>query len=370
MTLPTHDPGFTTDAQTSAFSPAARVRAMCRYEAALARSSAAAGVVPTAVADRIAAACEAGVDDPTDVLVEGWEQGTPVLPLLARLRAALDDEAAGWVHHGATTQDVVDTATMLQARDALAALRSDLVGLATGLRGVAVAHRDTPAAAWTFLQAAVPTTMGRRVAGWLSPVVAHLATLRELAGTLPVQLGGPSGTLDALGERGIEVVEGVAEELGLAVPVLPWHTDRTVVATLVGALQRTARTMATIGTDLALLAHDGAVRMRAGASSSMPGKRNPIDATRAVAAAEACGGAASIVTRGRPHELERGVGGWHAEWLAVPLVFQTAGAAVEATGRAVAGLEVVTTGGGGGPTPATGAFVDRVVAACDREVER
>ena len=120
--------------------------------------------------------------------------------------------------------------------------------------------------------------------------------------------------------------------------------------------------MATIGTDLALLAHDDVVRMRAGGSSSMPGKRNPIDATRAVAAAEACGGAASIVTRGRPHELERGVGGWHAEWLAVPLVLHTSAAAVEATAAAVATLEVVSgAGGSNGPTPATGTFVDRAV---------
>ncbi len=341
---------------------------MCRFEAALARASAGRGVVPTPVAERIAVACDTAIDDPEAVLAEGWQQGTPVLPLLARLRGRLDDEAAGWLHHGATTQDVVDTAMVLQARDGLAALRTDLLALGRDLRTVAVTHRDSPTAAWTFLQPAVPTTMGRRVAGWLDAVVTHLRDLRELAVALPVQLGGPSGTLDALGADGVAVVDAVADELGLRAPVLPWHTDRTVVARMVGAVQRTARTMATIGTDLALLAHDDVVRMRAGGSSSMPGKRNPIDATRAVAAAEACGGAASIVTRGRPHELERGVGGWHAEWVAVPLVFHTAGAAVEAIGAALATLEVVTgTVGSNGPTPATGTFVDRAVAAFDEE---
>ena len=365
------DPGFTTDAMARVLAPEARVAAMCRFEAALARGQAHVGVVPVAVSDQIARVCAAGVGDAAAVLAEGWDAGTPVLPLLERLRAALDDEAAGWIHHGATTQDAVDTGMVLQAREALDVLRGDLVALARGLRDVAVVHRDTPAAAWTFLQPAVPTTMGRRVAGWLSPVVVHLTDLRRLTSTLPLQLGGPSGTLDALGDQAVEVVDAVAAELGLAAPELPWHTDRTVVATLVGALERTARTMATIGTDLALLAHDGVVRMRAGGSSSMPGKRNPIDATRAVAAAEACSGVASVVTRGRPHELERAVGGWHAEWMAVPLVLHTVAAAVEATRRAVDTLEVVASRGGGqGPTPAARTFVDRVVASCEAELAR
>lgn len=370
MTLPTVDSGFSTARLTEAFAAEARVAAMCRFESGLARASASAGVVPSETADRIVKACDAGVDDAEAVLAEGWQDGTPVLPLLTRLRAGLDAEAARWLHHGATTQDVIDTAMMLQARAGLDALRADLVAVARDLRAAAVTHRDTPAAAWTFLQPAVPTTMGRRVAGWLAPVVTHLRELRETGAALPVQLGGPSGTLDALGHDALAVVEALAEDLGLVAPDLPWHTDRTVVASLVGTLERTARTLATIGTDLALLAHDGIARMRAGDSSSMPGKRNPIDAVRAVAAAEACAGAASVVTRGRPHELERGIGGWHAEWWAVPLVFQTAGAAAEAIRDAVGSLEVVVDGGTEGPTPATGVFVDRVVAACDTEVGR
>lgn len=371
MTLPTLDPGFTTEAMARVLTAEARVAAMCRFEAALARASAKAGVVPADVAERVVAACDAGVSDPDAVLAEGWEQGTPVLPLLARLRAGLDDEAAGWLHHGATTQDAVDTAMVLQARQALDVVRGDLVALAHGLRDAAVTHRDLPAAAWTFLQPAVPTTMGRRIAGWLSPVVTHLADLRQARATLPVQLGGPSGTLDALGAQALAVVDAVASELDLAVPDVPWHTDRTVVAALVGTLERTARTMAGIGTDLVLLAHDEVVRMRSGKSSSMPGKRNPIDGARAIAAAEVCSGMATVVTGGRPHELERGVGGWHAEWVAVPVVLHTTAAAVEAIRRAVDTLEVVRgTGPGDGPTPAVDAFVDRVVARCDAEVDR
>lgn len=368
MTRPSFDPGFTTPAMAAVYAPEARVAAMCRVEAGLAVAAADTGVIDRGVADQIVAACGKPVDDPEALLVDGWQAGTPVLPLLDVLRSRLPADVAAWVHHGATTQDVVDTAAVLQARDAVTVLHDDLTGLARSLRAHAVSHRDTPATGWTFLQPAVPTTVGMRMAGWLSPVMAHLRALVATRDALPVQLGGPSGTLDALGDHALAVVDGLAAHLDLAVPDLPWHTDRTVFADLMGCLERVGRTMATIGTDLALLAHDGSARMRAGRSSSMPGKRNPIDAVRAVAAAEACAGIASVVTRGRPHELERGVGGWHAEWLAIPMAFQTCAAAVEGIADALTTLEIVPSDVDGGPTPASAAFVDRVVAACDAEV--
>ena len=372
MTTPTFDPGFSTEAMAAVLAPAARVEAICRFEAALAAASADHGVVPREIAERIVAACTDPVHDPGTVLAEGWARGTPVMPLLERLRARLDDEAARWLHHGATTQDVVDTALMLQLSEALAALRVDLVRVAHALRSIAVGHRDTPAAAWTFLQPAVPTTVGRRAAGWLQPVVTHLAQLRVLQAGLPLQLGGAAGTLDGFGDDGIGIVASVAERLGLVATTLPWHTDRTPITTVVAALERVARTMAKVGIDIGLLAHDGAATTRAGGSTSMPGKRNPIDAIRAIAAAEACSGAASIVLRGKPHELERGLGGWHAEWLAVPLVLHTVAAAVEATADAVGSLEIIESSGTptDGPTPGIAAMVDRVVADCDEELSR
>ncbi len=368
MTRPSFDPGFTTPALAAVYSPEARVAAMCRVEAALAVAAAGAGIVDRAVADQIVAACGMPVGDADALLADGWQAGTPVLPLIETLRSRLPDDVAGWLHHGATTQDVVDTAAVLQARDAVTILHDDLSVLARSLRGHVVAHRDTPATGWTFLQPAVPTTVGLRMAGWLSPILGHRRALTALREGLPVQLGGPSGTLDGLGDHALAVVDGLAAHLDLVVPELPWHTDRTVFGDLMGRLERVARTMATIGTNLALLAHDGVARMRAGGSSSMPGKRNPIDAVRAVAAAEACVGATSVVTRGRPHELERGVGGWHAEWFAVPVAFQTCGAAVAGIADAVASLEIVEADVDGGPTPASAAFVDRVVATCDAEV--
>lgn len=360
------DPGFTTERMRAVFDAAARVAAMCRFEGALAAASADAGVVPAGAAEQIARACAAPSPDPMAILAAGWAEGTPVLPLLRELRAALPDDAAHWLHHGATTQDVVDSGLAVQARDGLAALDGELCAVAGTLRQVVEEHRDLPVQGWTFLQPAEPTTVGLRAAGWLAPTVRHLGALRAARAGLVVQLGGPTGTQAALGDRADAVTEGLARRLGLAVPDLPWHTDRSRVAELAGLLERVARTMAKIGTDLVLLAHDGEVRVRAGASSSMPGKRNPIDAVRAIAAAEACSGAASIVTRGRPPELERGAGGWHAEWLAVPLTFCTCAAAVEGIRRALTSLEIDAAPAAAGPSPAAQAFVDRVLRAHDR----
>lgn len=361
MSLPTFDPGFTTTAMAAAFSPAALVAEMCVVEAALARASAEQGLFPVAVAERIAAAC-GSPPDADAVLAGTWEDGTPVIAMLAALRAGMAAEDGHWLHHGATTQDVVDTAMMRQAREGLQVMTRELYGLALALGTLATDHRDDPVEAWTFLQPAVPTTIGLRVAGWLSPVVTHLDDVRQVMAGLPVQLGGATGTLATLGEAGPAVVEGVAGRLGLAVPRMPWHSDRTPVRQVVGLLQQVAATMAMIATDLALLAHNGRASMRSGGSSSMPDKHNPVDAIRAIAAAEACAGVASTITRGRPHELERGVGGWHAEWFALPMTFHTAGAAVHAIRRAVDTLELIGGPVEGGPTPASGHFVDQVLA--------
>jgi len=371
MTAPTSDPGFATAASVAALSPAAHVAAMARVEAALAVGVARAGLADAAVALRVEAACREPLDAPDTLLAEGWEQGTPVLPLLDRLRTRLaddDDDALALLHRGATTQDVVDTAMLLQAREVLAGIEGDLVALVADLLDLAVDHRATPARAFTLLQPAVPTTVGRRAAGWLAPLVEHLRTLRALGAGLPLQLGGPTGTLPAYGADADDVVRAVATELGLGVPLLAWHADRGPVEVLLARLAGLARTVGGIATDLVLLAEHGTVRMRAGASSAMPDKRNPVDAVRARAAATACGAAASAVLAGPFHELERAAGAWHVEWWAVPQVLHTAAAAVEAIARALAGIEVVPEQLPGdeaaaAATPAALAAVDRVVAA-------
>jgi 3-carboxy-cis,cis-muconate cycloisomerase len=190
-----------------------------------------------------------------------------------------------------------------------------------------------------------------------------------------VQLGGPAGDLAAYGGAAPRVVEAFAGRLALRVPDLPWHTDRTPITAVVAAVAGTARTAATIAEDLALLAQAevGEVRMRPGGSSSMAGKRNPIDAVRALAAADACAGLAATVTGARPHELERAAGAWHTEWFAVPLVMQTAGAAVAAVGEAVAGAELdqaraAANLGAAGPPDTTAAqmLIQRVLAESEQ----
>jgi 3-carboxy-cis,cis-muconate cycloisomerase len=276
------------------------------------------------------------------VLAATWSEGTPLRPLLDEIRARLPEEQASWLHFGATTQDAVDTATMLLSRRGLEVLDAGLVAVAGEMARLVTAHRDQPQIGRTFFQHARPTTFGFTVAGWLNETITDIIDLREAGLSLAVQLGGPVGNLSDYGERATDVVEALAKRLGLVAPALPWHTDRSRVAGLAAALERSARTMARVGLDVALLASSdiAEVSVRSGGSSSMAGKQNPMDSIRAVTAAEICTAAAQVITAGRLNELERGVGGWHAEWAALPLVFQRAAAATEAITGCLTSLEV------------------------------
>lgn len=340
--LPTFDPGFTTPEMTVVFDPDHRVKALLAFEAALAATEAEAGLIPTESASEIARACGAFSGDSASIIASTWENGTPLISLLDGIREQLTDESAPWVHHGATTQDAVDTASMLQLKDGLAVLDRCVSTVAGRLADLAEAHRSTPMMARTFLQLAQPTTFGVRVAQWLEPLVRALIDLRGAKTSLPVQLGGPVGNLAPFGEAATRVVETLAAKLGLESPVIPWHTDRSHVMRPVAVAETIAIAMGKIGTDLVLLAQSevAELKMRPGASSSMDHKRNPIDAIRAVAAAGACLAAASALRSGHGQELERGIGGWHLEWWAAPLVFQAAAASVEAISACLHSLEV------------------------------
>jgi len=181
-----------------------------------------------------------------------------------------------------------------------------------------------------------------RTSWWLHSVLDHHDGIRELNAGLRVQLGGSDGRRSALGDRGSQVVAHLADRLGLAPSVITWHSDRGGVIALVQALERIAMTMAKIAGDIAILASSDVseISVRSGGSSSMPGKRNPIDSIRALAAASACSGAVTMLTSAPPPELDRGVGSWHVEWLAVPLAFGAAAAAVEAMRVCLDSLEV------------------------------
>lgn len=273
------------------------------------------------------------------ILAEGWVAGTPVVPLLDRLRDQVPAELAGSLHMGATTQDILDTALMLQVRAALAELVIMSADHAAYLAALARTHRTTATMAYTLGQPAAPTLLGYRFARWLDGVVGAAERLVTVVESLPVQLAGPVGDGSTIAP---EVVAGVAAQLGLAVPALPWHTDRGPVLDAVDAALGAARAAAKVATDTVLLAQPaiGELLVRGGGSSALAGKRNPIDAVHALAAHDACAGVASVVIGARPHELERATGSWHAEWFAVPLVCCTAGAALSAIAVSTGSIEV------------------------------
>lgn len=359
-------PGFTTDAMSGVFSDAVRVHWFCRFEAELAAAQAEVGMVTREVAAAIAAACEREVDDPSGLLATGEENGSVILALLDQLRAGLSAESADWVHFGATTQDVVDTATMLQVRQGFKVLGVPLAAMAERLVELADAHRDTPVMGRTFLQDARATTFGAKTALWLSGVLDHIHRMADLDSRLPLQLGGPVGDGASYGPKWPTVAEEMASRLGLIVPVAPWHTDRRVVTEIAALVGGVASTMAKIGVDVALLAQAGEMRVRPGRSSSMPDKRNPIDSIRAIAAGRVCGVAVSGLVSAPPPERERSLGGWHAEGALLPIAFQAGAAAVAAMGAGLASLEVDEARmaeKAGSAAPDTDALIDAVLAA-------
>lgn len=365
MAAPTFDPGFSTEELTAVYSANSTVAAMLEFEAALALALADAGIAPPDEAEDVAAACRAGVADPEAIVAATWAGGTPIIALRESLGAGK------WFHYGATSQDAIDTGQMIQAKTALGLIEPRLFSIAHRLRVLTIEHREQPHMGRTFLQDARPTTFGFRTATWLDASLGHLDELRSQRSSLPIQLGGPVGTRQSYGDSGTEVAALVAERLDLQVPAISWHANRTRVVSLAQSVERMARSMAKIGGDVALLASTpvAEITVRSGGSSSMPEKRNPIDAIRAVAAATACSGAADMLTSVAGHELDRGVGGWHVEWLALPLVLQTAGASAEAVGICLDSLqvdrEVMSANAGDGAPAIDRDQIDRVLAACD-----
>jgi 3-carboxy-cis,cis-muconate cycloisomerase len=364
------DPGFSTEAMSAVYSPDATVGAILRFEEALASSLADAGLAPPSEAAKVAQACQAGVDDAGAILATTWETGTPIIALRIAIEASIADEAASrWFHFGATTQDAVDTGQMIQADAALGLLETALIEVARKLRDLTVTYRDQPHMGRTFLRDARPITFGFRTAGWLQAVISHITRVRGTRGELVIQLGGPVGTADDYGAASSEVISGVAGRLGLGAPNISWATDRTLVRALAQTVGGIAATMAKIGGDLALLASSpiGEISVRPGGSSSLPGKQNPLDPVRAVAAARACDGAVAMLGSGTSHEMDRGVGGWQVEWVALPLALQTSAAAVEAIHDALTSLkvdtEVMSMNAKGASPDTTG--IDAVIAVYD-----
>jgi 3-carboxy-cis,cis-muconate cycloisomerase len=329
-----------------AVSDRAWVQAMLDAEAALARAEAEAGVVPAAAARAIGEKCRAELFDPAALAEAGRATGNPAEPLVRALRREVGGGDADSVHYGATSQDVVDTAAMLVSRNALDLLVGELDRAAVALATLAEEHRSTPLAGRTLLQQAVPTTFGLKAAGWLLAILEAREALARIRDTrLAAQLGGAAGTLSALGDAGAEVLRLFAAELELREPVTPWHTDRSRIAELGGALATAAGSLGKIGLDLILLSQTevGEVREGAGgASSTMPHKQNPVGSLRARACARLVTGHASVLTASLEQEHERAAGAWQAEWPALSGALALTGGAAAAIADVVADLDVDT----------------------------
>jgi 3-carboxy-cis,cis-muconate cycloisomerase len=339
-------PILTTDELLAATGDRAWLQALLDVEAALAGAESDLGIIPAEAAEAIAGCCVAERYDPAQLGRAARLGGNPVIPLVAALRAAVAAEAGDSVHRGATSQDILDSAAMVITRQAFELIDRDLARLAAALSGLADRHRDTLMAGRTLLQQALPITFGFKAAGWLVEVVDVRSQVTAVKSRLAVQLGGAVGTLASLGDDGPAVAARLATRLGLAEPVMPWHTGRQRMAEVAAALGLAAGTAAKIAMDVALLmqtevaeAFEPAAPGRGG-SSTLPHKRNPVGAAAVSAAARRVHALLPVVYGGMIQEHERAVGGWQAEWQTLTELLQLAGGAVARVVETIEGLEV------------------------------
>lgn len=332
---------FVPDQLADALSDAAWLAAMLAAEGALVNAQSAAGLVPTEAAAAVQQALRVELYDVGSIATAGRAPGNPVEPLVQAIRTQVGEENERYVHRGATSQDILDTAAMLVARRAIRLVDVELVAAADLCVRLAVEHRETVMAARTLLQQAVPTTFGYKAATWLVGLHNARTQLSEL--DLPAQLGGAAGTLAALGDSGTEVLRLYAAELQLSEPVIPWHTQRAPIGRLAAGLSAAAVAIEKIARDIALLAQTEVGEVAeadGGRSSTMPHKRNPVQAVIASAAARHGRTNAALLVECGVHEHERAVGAWHAEWAALSRALAGTGGAAAAIARSLGGLEV------------------------------
>ena len=325
---------FTTAAMRAVFSDEARLQRMLDVEAALARAQARLGLIPAAAGKEISAKAEIARFDLAEIGRGTALVGYPIVPLTKALSRACEGDAGRWVHWGATTQDIIDTALVLQVRDGLELIRDDMAGIEAALADLARRYRDTPMAGRTHAQHALPITFGFKCALWLDPLQRHADRLARLRREIAiVQFGGAVGTLASLGADGIRFMGALAEELGLGTPPIAWHVARDRLAVVVSFLGLLTGSLGKIATDIALLmqAEIGEVaepyQEGRGGSSTMPQKRNPIACEFILAGAKNVRQLVPVMLDAMVQDHERATGPWHAEWIALPQAFAlTAGA--------------------------------------------
>jgi 3-carboxy-cis,cis-muconate cycloisomerase len=348
------------------------LQAMLDAEAALARALERAGLTPAGSGEAVTAAARATNFDPNELGGYAALTGNPVPGLARALARLVPQTAAGAVHRGATSQDILDTAAMLLAKRAIAVIDADLAAAAGAAAGLADAHRTSIMIGRTLLQQAVPVTFGLIAAGWLTSLDEARDGLAAVASQrLAVQFGGAAGTLASLGEAGPQVALLLAEELGLALPVLPWHTDRLRIIDAGAALARVAAALGKIARDVTLLAQSevgevsegggpdqrgpeqrgpeqrgpeqpGGAAPRRGGSSAMPHKRNPVAAIAILGCTRQVPGLLATLAASAEQELQRAAGAWHAEWEPLTALLRLTGSASSWGAELLPGLAVDT----------------------------
>ncbi len=318
---------YGSDAMRAVFSEQAYFQRMLDVEAALARVQARLGIIPADAAAAIIAAARYENLDVEELAASARNVGYPVVGLVAGLSRAAG-EAGAWTHWGATTQDIMDSATVLQVREGLNLIEAELRAIVAGFAIQAQRHRDTVMAGRTHLQQALPTTFGLKCAIWAQPFIHHLARLSELRARVEqIEFAGAAGTLASLGDDGITVMEALAAELGLAAPVVPWHVCRDAVTEAVGFLGLLCGSLAKIATDIILLAQTEVGEVAEpyvhgrGQSSTMPQKRNPIASEYILAASRNVQAQVIVMQGAMAQDHERATGPWQAEALALPQAF-------------------------------------------------
>jgi 3-carboxy-cis,cis-muconate cycloisomerase len=338
------------------------LQAMLDTEAGLARALERAGLAPAGAGEAVTIAARADNFNPNELGGLAALTGNPVPGLARALARQVPQTAVGAVHRGATSQDIVDTAAMLLAKRSIDVMQADLARAADAAAGLAVAHRASIMIGRTLLQQAVPVTFGLVAAGWLTSVDEARAGLDSVGPRLAVQFGGAAGTLASLGEAGQRVAALLAEELGLAVPVLPWHTDRLRIVDLGAALARVAAALGKIARDVTLLAQSEvgevsegsgppaknsdqqapAASPRRGGSSAMPHKHNPVASIAILGCTRQVPGLLATLAMATEQELQRAAGAWHAEWEPLTALLRLTGSASSWAAELLPGLVVDT----------------------------
>lgn len=340
-------PGWAGSPAADATDDRALVRALLDAEAALTRAQAGLGLAPEEAANAVTEAADPARFDASSLAERARGGGNPVIPLVADLTQAVGEEHGPYVHRGATSQDILDSALMLVAARALEPLLADLGRAERALARLAAEHRDTAMPGRTLTQHAVPTTFGLKAAGWRALVLDARDRTAAVRSALPAQLGGAAGTLAAFGAYGapdpLALPAAYARELGLCAPLLPWHTLRTPVADLAGCLAFAAAALGKIAADVLTLSRTEIGELAEGSgggSSAMPHKANPVRSTLIAAAARRAPQLAATLYGSLAAEDERPAGAWHAEWEPLRDLLRLTGGAARDAAELTEGLQV------------------------------